>query len=43
MTILIRGLRYAYLIILKLDSCKLSGRLLELLGIIIKFANVVYF
>ncbi|XP_011498032.1 PREDICTED: protein phosphatase 1 regulatory subunit 37-like [Ceratosolen solmsi marchali] len=37
MTILIRGLRYAYLIILKLDSCKLSGRLLELLVIALKF------
>ncbi|KAJ8682757.1 hypothetical protein QAD02_018549 [Eretmocerus hayati] len=37
MTILTRGLRYAYLIILRLDSCKLSGRPMELLVIALKF------
>ncbi|XP_058804879.1 protein phosphatase 1 regulatory subunit 37 isoform X4 [Phymastichus coffea] len=37
MIVLSRGLRYAYLFVLRLDSCRLSGRLLELLVIALKF------
>ncbi|XP_032457055.1 protein phosphatase 1 regulatory subunit 37 [Nasonia vitripennis] len=37
MTILTRGLRYAYLYILRFDSCRLSGRLMELLVVALKF------